>query len=243
MGGLYGHMYHLYDNPNLSFSDLYDIINKASSGKLVGTEKTDGQNLYVSFSIPNDKAVAARNKGEIKPGGIDADQLGDKFKGRGALEYSFADALRAFENFARNLSTEMQNELFGASANRWYNIEVMNPETTNVINYDTKIVTIHRDGGIIRTEDGIRPDPSKKGVELIEKIFDKVEDTAEQGDHKIAVNAIQKLKQLDDDKYAKIALGRIAKIVKDEGLDDGDTIGDYVVKVVGDEVKKRSSPK
>ena len=238
MGGLYGHMYHLYDNPNLSFSDLYDIINKASSGKLVGTEKTDGQNLYVSFSIPNDKAVAARNKGEIKPGGIDADQLGDKFKGRGALEYSFADALRAFENFARNLSTEMQNELFGASANRWYNIEVMNPETTNVINYDTKIVTIHRDGGIIRTEDGIRPDPSKKGVELIEKIFDKVEDTAEQGDHKLAVNAIQKLKQLDDDKYAKIALGRIAKIVKDEGLDDGDTIGDYVVKVVGDEVKK-----
>ena len=97
MGGLYGHMYHLYDNPDLSFSDLYDIINKASTGKLVGTEKTDGQNLYVSFSIPKDNAVAARNKGEIKPGGIDADQLGDKFKGRGPLEYSFADALRAFE--------------------------------------------------------------------------------------------------------------------------------------------------
>ena len=116
MGGPYGHMYHLYDNPNLSFSDLYDIINKASSGKLIGTEKTDGQNLYVSFSIPNDKAVAARNKGEIKPGGIDADQLGDKFKGRGPLEYSFADALRAFESFARNLSTEMQNELFGCQS-------------------------------------------------------------------------------------------------------------------------------
>ena len=239
MGGLYGHMYHLYDNPNLSFSDLYDIINKASSGKLIGTEKTDGQNLYVSFSIPNDKAVAARNKGEIKPGGIDADQLGDKFKGRGPLEYSFADALRAFESFARNLSTEMQNELFGASANRWYNIEVMNPDTTNVIQYDTKIVTIHRDGGMIRTEDGIKPDPSKRGIEFLEKIFQKVEDIAKQGEHKLVVNAVQKLKGLNDKTYARTAIARLSKTVKDEGLEDGDTIGEYVVKVVGDEVNKK----
>ena len=239
MGGLYGHMYHLYDNPNLSFSDLYDIINKASSGKLIGTEKTDGQNLYVSFSIPDDKAVAARNKGEIKPGGIDADQLGDKFKGRGPLEYSFADALRAFESFARNLSTEMQNELFGASANRWYNIEVMNPDTTNVIKYDTKIVTIHRDGGMIRTEDGIRPDPSKRGIEFLEKIFQKVEDIAQQGEHKLVVNAVQKLKGLNDKTYARTAIARLSKTVKDEGMEDGDTIGDYVVKVVGDEVNNK----
>jgi len=239
MGGLYGHMYHLYDNPDLSFSDLYDIINKASSGKLIGTEKTDGQNLYVSFSIPNDKAVAARNKGEIKPGGIDADQLGDKFKGRGPLEYSFADALRAFESFARNLSTEMQNELFGASANRWYNIEVMNPDTTNVIQYDTKVVTIHRDGGMIRTEDGIKPDPSKRGIEFLEKIFQKVEDIAKQGEHKLVVNAVQKLKGLNDKTYARTAIARLSKTAKDEGMDDGDTIGEYVVKVVGDEVNKK----
>ena len=239
MGGLYGHMYHLYDNPDLSFSDLYDIINKASSGKLIGTEKTDGQNLYVSFSIPKDKAAAARNKGEIKPGGIDADQLGDKFKGRGPLEYSFADALRAFESFARNLSTEMQNELFGASANRWYNIEVMNPDTTNVIQYDTKIVTIHRDGGMIRTEDGIKPDPSKKGIEFLEKIFQKVEDIANQGEHKLVVNAVQKLKGLNDKTYARTAIGRLSKTVKDEGLEDGSTIGEYVVKVVSDEVNKK----
>tara|TARA_Y100000593_G_scaffold4019_1_gene8013 strand:- start:168994 stop:171135 length:2142 start_codon:yes stop_codon:yes gene_type:complete len=238
MGGLYGHMYHLYDNPNLSFSDLYDIINKASSGKLIGTEKTDGQNLYVSFSIPNDKAVAARNKGEIKPGGIDADQLGDKFKGRGPLEYSFADALRAFESFARNLSTEMQNELFGASANRWYNIEVMNPDTTNVIQYDTKIVTIHRDGGMLRTEDGIKPDPSKRGIEFLEKIFKKVEDIAKQGEHKLVVNAVQKLKGLNDKSHARVAIGRLSKTIKDEGMSDDDTIGEYVIKVVGDETKK-----
>ena len=238
MGGLYGHMYHLYDNPNLSFADIFDVIQKASSGKLVGTEKTDGQNLYVSFSIPEDKAVAARNKTEIGGGGIDADQLGDKFKGRGPLEYSFADALRAFESFVRNLSTEMQKEIFGAQANRFYNIEVMSPETPNVINYDTKIVTIHRAGGMIRTDSGPKPDPSERGVELIEKIFKQVEDLANQGEHRLAVNAIQTLRGLDNDTHAKKALARIKKIITDEGLSDGDTIGEYIIKLVSDEVSK-----
>jgi len=238
MGGLYGHMYHLYDNPNLSFADIFDVIQKASAGKLVGTEKTDGQNLYVSFSIPQDKAIAARNKSEIGRGGIDADELGDKFRGRGPLEYSFADALRAFESFVKNLSTEMQNELFGAQANRFYNIEVMNPETTNVIQYDTKVVTIHRDGGMLRTDDGPKPDPSKKGIELIEKIFKQVEDLAKQGEHRLVVNAVQTLRALSGDEEAKTALARIKKVISDEGLDDGDTIGDYMVKVVSDETDK-----
>ena len=239
MGGLYGHMYHLYDNPNLSFADIFDVIQKASAGKLVGTEKTDGQNLYVSFSIPQDKAIAARNKSEIGRGGIDADELGEKFRGRGPLEYSFADALRAFESFVKNLSTEMQKELFGAQANRFYNIEVMNPETTNVIQYDTKIVTIHRDGGMLRTDDGPKPDPSKKGIELIEKIFDQVEDMAEQGEHKLVVNAVQTLRSLDGDEEAKKAMIRIKKVLDDEGLSDGDTIGEYMVKVVSDETEKK----
>jgi len=238
MGGLYGHMYHLYDNPNLSFADIFDVIQKASAGKLVGTEKTDGQNLYVSFSIPQDKAIAARNKSEIGRGGIDADELGDKFRGRGPLEYSFADALRAFESFVKNLSTEMQNEIFGAQANRFYNIEVMNPETTNVIQYDTKVVTIHRDGGMLRTDDGPKPDPSKKGVELIEKIFKQVEDLANQGEHRLVVNAVQTLRALSGDVDAKTAMTRIKKVLSDEGLSEGDTIGDYMVKVVSDETEK-----
>jgi len=238
MGGLYGHMYHLYDNPNLSFADIFDVIQKASAGKLVGTEKTDGQNLYVSFSIPQDKAIAARNKSEIGRGGIDADELGDKFKGRGPLEYSFADALRAFESFVRNLSTEMQKELFGAQANRFYNIEVMNPETTNVIQYDTKVVTIHRDGGMLRTDAGPKPDPSKKGIELIEKIFKQVEDLANQGEHRLVVNAVQTLRALSGDEDAKTAMTRIKKVLSDEGLSEGDTIGDYMVKVVSDETEK-----
>jgi hypothetical protein len=36
MGGLAGHMSHLYENPNLSFSEIKDVLQKASSGELTG---------------------------------------------------------------------------------------------------------------------------------------------------------------------------------------------------------------
>ena len=45
MGGLAGHMYHLYENPELTFGEIKDIFTKAANGKLVGTEKTDGQKI------------------------------------------------------------------------------------------------------------------------------------------------------------------------------------------------------
>ena len=48
MGGVAGHMYHLYDNPELSFEEIEDIFLKASNGSLVGTEKTDGQNIFTT---------------------------------------------------------------------------------------------------------------------------------------------------------------------------------------------------
>ena len=42
MGGVFGHMSHLYDNPNLTFTQIKDVFQKASRGALMGTEKTDG---------------------------------------------------------------------------------------------------------------------------------------------------------------------------------------------------------
>ena len=46
-GGVAGHMSHLYDNPELTFQKIKEILRAASQGNLVGTEKTDGQNLFL----------------------------------------------------------------------------------------------------------------------------------------------------------------------------------------------------
>ena len=66
--GVAGHMNHLYDNGDLTFGKLKEIFTAASNGELEGTEKTDGQNLYISYSVKEGKAKAARNKGNIKAG-------------------------------------------------------------------------------------------------------------------------------------------------------------------------------
>ena len=96
-GGVAGHLAHLYDNRSLTFGKLSEILTAASRGKLVGTEKTDGQNLFLSYSVAEGRAKAARNKGNIKQGGMDAQALASKFADRGALEKAFNDAFAAFE--------------------------------------------------------------------------------------------------------------------------------------------------
>ena len=59
-GGVAGHLAHLYDNRGLTFSKIEDILTAATKGQLIGTEKTDGFNVYLGFK--NGEARAARNK-------------------------------------------------------------------------------------------------------------------------------------------------------------------------------------
>ena len=68
-GGLAGHMNHLYDNHGLTFGGIKKIFTAAAEGQLEGTEKTDGQNLFISYSVPERQVKAVRNKGDIKKGG------------------------------------------------------------------------------------------------------------------------------------------------------------------------------
>ena len=46
-GGLGGHMDHLYENPSLSFGKIKEIFQAAASGELQGTQKLDGQNIFL----------------------------------------------------------------------------------------------------------------------------------------------------------------------------------------------------
>ena len=86
MGGVAGHMDHLYDNRELTFEKMKEIMLAGSNAELSTEEKVDGQNLFLSYSIPEGKAKGARNKGNLRSGGLDATELARKFAGRGGLE-------------------------------------------------------------------------------------------------------------------------------------------------------------
>ena len=157
-GGVGGHMNHPYDNDELTFGQLKDLLRSAVAGELRGTEKTDGQNLFISFDIDSQKAKAIRNKTQIKAGGLTPEQLDEFFSEHPAqaLRYSFVEALEAFEGFAQQLPKQTQLEIFGPSGDVYFNAEVMNPGTPgfekgdprgqgtqNVVPYDKKTLLIH----------------------------------------------------------------------------------------------------
>ena len=157
-GGVGGHMNHPYDNDELTFGQLKDLLRSAVAGELRGTEKTDGQNLFISFDIDSQKAKAIRNKTQIKAGGLTPEQLDNFFSEHPAqaLRYSFVEALQAFEEFAQQLPKKIQMEIFGPSGDIYFNTEVMNPGTPgfekgdprgqgtqNVVPYDKKTLLIH----------------------------------------------------------------------------------------------------
>ena len=143
-GGAAGHMAHPFDDMELTFGDLKQMFKLGLSGKIttVGapTEKLDGQNLFVTFK--KGKLYSARNKGDIKNGGMDYTAIASKFAGRGDIEEAFTFAFRDLQSAVQKL-TEKQQIMIFKNGTVWMNLEVMYPKSSNVINYDGAYIIFH----------------------------------------------------------------------------------------------------
>ena len=132
MGGVAGHLAHLYDNRDLTFNEMKKILTMASQGELVGTEKTDGYNIFLGFkdNLPR----YARNKGDIKSGGMTSKDLAVReFKGGPKVKKVYIDAFRAYEKAVRSLTRSEQDALFGPSGHIFYNTEIQGPGASNLL--------------------------------------------------------------------------------------------------------------
>jgi len=233
MGGVAGHMSHLYDNPNLKFSTMMDIFKAAANGELEGTEKTDGQNLFVGYNVAEGKAKAARNKTNVRQGGLDAAGLAQKFAGRGTVEQAFNEAFETFELAAQSLPRKTQRQIFGDGVNNiiFYNAEIQDPRNANVINYDNKLLNIHRVGHFavdLRTGEILDIDVGPSAVKL-ENSLDQMQTAIANQEFKVQINAMRRLDALTDDRHLNYALDRLNRILDDTGISDNQTVGEYVV--------------
>ena len=243
MGGLAGHMSHLYENPNLSFSEIKDILQKASQGELQGTEKTDGQNLYISYSVKDGKAKSARNKGNIKGGGLDARELAQKFSAHPNpnLVKAFVDAFTAFERAVKMFPEEIQVQIFGPDANVFYNAEIQDPRTANVINYDTKNLNIHRVGHaeFDRETGKVTDKDVSNNAKMLEDALESVQDRMQAEEFGVQMNAFKTLRGLADDKALNTAIKRLEKDISSEGISDSQTIGEYLIVRIDNIIKNK----
>jgi hypothetical protein len=143
-GGAYGHMSHPFDDMDLTFGDLKDIITKALNGELgVVREKTDGQALAISWK--NGRLIAARNKGHLQNAGAGAmgiEDVASKFNGRGGLTDAYNFAMRDLTAAIGGLSDAQRKKIFN-EGKCFMNLEVIWPTSVNVIPYGQALLVFH----------------------------------------------------------------------------------------------------
>jgi cytidyltransferase-like protein len=256
-GAVAGHMNHIYDNGEMTFGELKQLLQAAVDGKLRGTEKTDGQNVYLSFDVATQKARAIRNKTHILAGGLDVEQFDEFFSAHPnqALRYSFVEALQAFEDVVREFDKDTQLKIFGTKEdNIYFNTEVMNPGapgleeddprgkgTTNVIPYDKKTLLIHAVGhdkfhpktalSLTAKHLGAESVDISSNYETLERAL-MGKGTEEPGDFSVETHPQRKLEPAGQKKAAAVlesSIDAINNLVRDFGLDDSSTIQDLVM--------------
>lgn len=258
-GGAHGHMNHVYDNGEMTFGELKQLLQAAASGKLRGTEKTDGQNLSISFNVKSGRAKAARNKGQLKAGGLDPDELDEFFSNHPsqALRYSFVEALQTFEDAVKDLDSDTLVSIFGQNNEVYFNTEVMNPGnpdapdddprgkgTTNVIPYDKKTLLIHGVGHF--HFDPKLTDEENKAIDVSSN-YDRLEPvlrgkaTDDPTVFSVETHPERKLAPEGLDSIKKVlgpTFDAIDNLMQDIQVDDSDTIDHYVSQQVSPQIEQ-----
>jgi hypothetical protein len=231
MGGAVGHLSHLYDNRDLTFDEIANILSSAAEGKLEkASEKLDGLNLVFSWDVSSDSLKVARGGGDIKRGGMDAEELAAKFAGRGNLTEAFTSAFQVLNGAIGALPERAKLKIFGPRANRWYSMEVIYTKNPNVINYDSNSVVFHGWPvfNVAKSGDVQMTDDDRGGVDVLTNYIEKMQKAIGIRDWSIRGPAIIQMKKLSDGSVLQRALSKIFSTVSEAGLDGSSTIGEYI---------------
>lgn len=233
-GGASGHLMHLYDNTDLTFGELKDVLSSAADGRLERvTEKLDGMNLVFTW---DEGLKVARSGGDIKAGGMDAAGLAKKFFGRENIEDAFNGAFKVLNDAMNSLPPKIRNSVF-QGGRVWYSIEVIYSKNPNVINYDSNWVVFHASPVFKVGDDGtVSKQDDAPGVDILEKHVDRMQKALTQRSWQVRGPAVLRLKKLSDGSIIQGVMGRVGAAMSQAGVSDADTIGDYLHSLMAEEV-------
>lgn len=139
------HILHPYEDLNLSFRDIKQIISDIGNSKIDCYEKFDGINLLITWNLNSDELRFARNKTHIKQGGLSKIFLESEFSDRPELFSCLNDVYDALTQAFLKLDFRTKSNIFGSlGGGVWYSIEVLTPYFYNTLKYENKSVIIHQ---------------------------------------------------------------------------------------------------
>tara|TARA_R110000851_G_scaffold2600_2_gene10561 strand:+ start:2329 stop:4614 length:2286 start_codon:yes stop_codon:yes gene_type:complete len=238
MGGVAGHLAHLYDNRDLTYTEMAEILTAASQGELIGTEKTDGYNIYLGYV--DGQVRAARNKGDMSRGGMTLEDLINRtFKGGEKTKKTYVTAFKAYKQAVDSLSEEERNSIFGLEGDIFYNTEIQGPIAPNVVNYDENIIAIHHMGHkrYNKETNDLEVVEAVQESQALDQVIDRFEEMKTEESFSVKRTAFLKLNQLDDDVHLKTALSKI----RNTGYQGDMTIGDYLYTNLMRQIRQQSN--
>ena len=229
-GGSFGHMAHPYDDINLTFSEVKDLVSGALQGginsEVVPTEKLDGQAIAVSWR--NGELVASRNKGDRANSGersMTVDQVIDKFKGRGELSNAFSFAMKDLSTAISKIDPKQRESIF-KNGKSFMHLELVYPPSTNVINYGAFKLIFHNATEYDEAGDPVGED--KAAAKLLSKLIKDVDAHIQKTYEIEPPKEISFTKNKNFEADRKEFFNEIAKIQKESGLSDNDSIRTYI---------------
>ena len=225
-GGAYGHMSHPFDDMDLTFGDLKNIISSALTGELgVIREKTDGQALAISWK--NGRLIAARNKSHLQNAGAGAmgiEDVASKFGGRGGLTDAYNFAMKDLSAAIQSLSEAQRKKIFN-EGKCFMNLEVIWPTSVNVIPYGQALLVFHNT--VCYDEKGTATGADGGAAGTLAGMIKQVNADV-QSKYTIQGPPITSIPKSDDlsSKQGKY-LSRLKKLQSEFGLSDSDNVADY----------------
>jgi len=243
-GGAAGHMAHPYDNYNLTFNDLKEIVSRALEGRLdieeAVTEKTDGQNIQVTWK--EGKIRFARNKTTIiNP--MTGDELVSDFKRKykDAVDKSGESAAAGYklivdgyqacvtdlqEAFSK-IQTERLEQIF-KNGRVFANMEIIYPATKNVISYEKAHLQFHN---LVEYNDSAQVvETDLSGGSLLQKIIREVNANLQKTFSFIPPQQLILGKSIDFEQQQNSLYTEIEQLQKKYNLQETDEIYKYRIR-------------
>jgi hypothetical protein len=230
-GGAAGHLAHPFEDGDLSFNDMKEMIKRGLVGGLDKeapvTEKLDGQNI--AFSFKDGKIIFGRNKGHVRDGGknaLDVQGITKQFAGRGGIEKAFVGAAEDLQSAISKLTPQQTKNMF-KNGSKFMSLEIILPDTQNVIPYGKSVLVMH--GTIEYNKEGEQINRSstdgEEFAQAVQKVgADKQKTFGIEGPKVIAFSDAESLK------YAKLAKeynSKLNDIAKEYGLNSKSKLEDY----------------
>lgn len=232
MSGLAGHINHLYEDHDIRFRDIKQLFRDLGRGSMNVYEKFDGQNIFFRWDFYDDKIKFARNKQNVKDGGLDRYGLSLKFADRPEIENLFVEAYDVLSKAFEKIDHNTKSIIFGSMGDIWFSAEIINPDFPNTIQYSDKSIIIHKHGPKMFGWDGSDITTNlDRNLECFQDLVEQLNENIISTNWQLVVGNKTELMPIDESVIERYC-SEIDGICSKFKIGDNRTLRDYIYRVL-----------